>query len=192
MTKIQIKGKNSENSYQELKRSQNNRHTQTHGNCIEIFWLAGPSFSIEVWQKIGTERETLTKKMMRSPDKRHTQMHGSLIEVFWESQISFFNNIFILLMAHGDRIVAVIAESAINHMASMLSSLDPTLPHSKSSYITEHTQWCNKLQERSNFQTITLSWHLDFIKTTSQGRNILITDLPHRQCFSKNESSTRE
>ena len=35
--KSQIKGKESENSYQELKRSQNDRHTQTHGNCIEIF-----------------------------------------------------------------------------------------------------------------------------------------------------------
>ena len=43
----QIKGKESENSYQELKRSQNNRHTQTHGNCIEIFRLARLSFSIE-------------------------------------------------------------------------------------------------------------------------------------------------
>ena len=35
----QIKGKESENSYQELKKSQKDRHTQTHGNCIEIFWL---------------------------------------------------------------------------------------------------------------------------------------------------------
>ena len=35
--KSQIKGKESENSYQELKRSQNDRHTQTHGNCIKIF-----------------------------------------------------------------------------------------------------------------------------------------------------------
>ena len=33
--------------YQELKRSQTDRHTQTHGNCIEIFPLAWPSFSIE-------------------------------------------------------------------------------------------------------------------------------------------------
>ena len=32
----QIKGKESENSYQELKRSQKDRHTQTHGNFIEI------------------------------------------------------------------------------------------------------------------------------------------------------------
>ena len=32
----QIKGKESENSYQELKRSPKDRHTQTHGNCIEI------------------------------------------------------------------------------------------------------------------------------------------------------------
>ena len=45
--KSQIKGKESENSYQELKRSQKDRHTQTHGNCIEIFRLAWPSFSIE-------------------------------------------------------------------------------------------------------------------------------------------------
>ena len=43
----QIKGKESENSYQELKRSPKDRHTQTHGNCIEIFRLAWPSFSIE-------------------------------------------------------------------------------------------------------------------------------------------------
>ena len=33
----QIKGKESENSYQELKRLPKDRHTQTHGNCIEIF-----------------------------------------------------------------------------------------------------------------------------------------------------------
>ena len=45
--KSQIKGKESENSYQELKRSQKDRHTQTHRNCIEIFRLARPSFSIE-------------------------------------------------------------------------------------------------------------------------------------------------
>ena len=38
--KSQIKGKESENSYQELKISQRDRHTQTHGNCIEIFRLA--------------------------------------------------------------------------------------------------------------------------------------------------------
>ena len=42
----QIKGKESENSYQELKRSPKDRHTQTHGNCIEIFRQARPSFSI--------------------------------------------------------------------------------------------------------------------------------------------------
>ena len=42
-----IKGKESENSYQELKRSPKDRHTQTHGNCIEIFRQARPSFSIE-------------------------------------------------------------------------------------------------------------------------------------------------
>ena len=35
--KSQIKGKESENSYQELKRSLKDRHTQTHRNCIEIF-----------------------------------------------------------------------------------------------------------------------------------------------------------
>ena len=35
--KSQIKGKESEISYQELKRSPKDRHTQTHGNCIEIF-----------------------------------------------------------------------------------------------------------------------------------------------------------
>ena len=46
--KSQIKGKESENSYQELKRSQNDRYTQTHGNCIEIFRLARPSFSIGI------------------------------------------------------------------------------------------------------------------------------------------------
>ena len=37
--KVQItqnKGKESENSYQKLKRSQWNRHTYTHGNLIEI------------------------------------------------------------------------------------------------------------------------------------------------------------
>ena len=44
--KSQIKGKESENSYQELKRSQKARHTQTHGKCIEIFRQARPSFSI--------------------------------------------------------------------------------------------------------------------------------------------------
>ena len=43
---LQNKGKESENSYQELKRSQKERHTQSHGNCIEIFRLARPSFSI--------------------------------------------------------------------------------------------------------------------------------------------------
>jgi hypothetical protein len=32
---------------QELKRSQNDGHTQTNGNCIEIFRQARPSFSIE-------------------------------------------------------------------------------------------------------------------------------------------------
>ena len=42
----QNKGKESENSYQELKRSPNDRRTQTHGNCIEIFWQAWQSFSI--------------------------------------------------------------------------------------------------------------------------------------------------
>ena len=35
--KIQNKGKKSENSYQELKRSPRDRHTKTHGNSIEIF-----------------------------------------------------------------------------------------------------------------------------------------------------------
>ena len=44
--KSQIEGKESENSNQELKISQKDRHTQTHGNCIEIFRLAWPSFSI--------------------------------------------------------------------------------------------------------------------------------------------------
>ena len=47
LSSTQIKGKESENSYQELKRSQKDRHTQTHENCIEIFRLARPSFSIE-------------------------------------------------------------------------------------------------------------------------------------------------
>ena len=36
----------SENSYQELKRSLKDRHTQTQGNCIEIFRQAWPSLSI--------------------------------------------------------------------------------------------------------------------------------------------------
>ena len=45
--KSQIKGNESENSYQELKRSRNDRHTQTHGNCNKIFRLARPSSSIE-------------------------------------------------------------------------------------------------------------------------------------------------
>ena len=44
--KSQIKGKESENSYQELKRSPKDKHTQTHGNCIEIFRQARQSFSI--------------------------------------------------------------------------------------------------------------------------------------------------
>ena len=44
--KSQIKGKESENSYQELKRSQKDRNPQTHGNCIEIFRLTWLSFSI--------------------------------------------------------------------------------------------------------------------------------------------------
>ena len=44
--KTQNKGKESENSYQELKRSPKDRHTQTHGNCTEIFQQARPSFSI--------------------------------------------------------------------------------------------------------------------------------------------------
>jgi hypothetical protein len=35
--KSQIKGKESEISYQELKRSPKDRHTQTHENCIEVF-----------------------------------------------------------------------------------------------------------------------------------------------------------
>ena len=35
--KSQIKGKESENSYEEWKRSPKDRHTQTHRNCIEIF-----------------------------------------------------------------------------------------------------------------------------------------------------------
>ena len=46
-TEITNKGKESVNSYQELNRLQKDRHTQTHGNCIEIFRLARPSFSIE-------------------------------------------------------------------------------------------------------------------------------------------------
>ena len=33
----QNKGKESENSYQKLKRSQQDRHMQTHGKLIEIF-----------------------------------------------------------------------------------------------------------------------------------------------------------
>ena len=48
-TKVRIsqnKGKESENSYQKLKRSLKDRHTKTHGNCIEIFRQARPSLSI--------------------------------------------------------------------------------------------------------------------------------------------------
>ena len=41
-------GKESENSYQKLKRSPRDRHTKTHGNCIEIFRLARPSLSIGI------------------------------------------------------------------------------------------------------------------------------------------------
>ena len=44
--KSQIKGKKSENSHQELKRSRKDRHTQTHGNGSEIFRQARPSLSI--------------------------------------------------------------------------------------------------------------------------------------------------
>ena len=44
--KSQNKGKESENSYQKLKRSPRDRHTKTHGNRIEIFQLARPSLSI--------------------------------------------------------------------------------------------------------------------------------------------------
>ena len=40
--KSQIKGKESENSYQELKRSPKDRHTQTHGTCVEIFRQGAP------------------------------------------------------------------------------------------------------------------------------------------------------
>ena len=49
-TEVQItqnKGKESENSYQKLKRSQWDRHTCTHGNLIKIFRQAQPSFSIK-------------------------------------------------------------------------------------------------------------------------------------------------
>ena len=42
----QNKGKESENSYHKLKRSLWDRHTKTHGNCIEIFRQAQPSLSI--------------------------------------------------------------------------------------------------------------------------------------------------
>ena len=48
-TKLRIsqnKGKESENSYQNLKRSLKDRHTKTHGNCIEIYRQARPSLSI--------------------------------------------------------------------------------------------------------------------------------------------------
>ena len=45
--KSQIKGKESENSYQELTRSLKDRRTQTHGNCIEMFRQAQPSLSIK-------------------------------------------------------------------------------------------------------------------------------------------------
>ena len=44
--KLQNKGKESENSYQKLNRSLKDRHTKTHGNCIEIFRQAWPSLSI--------------------------------------------------------------------------------------------------------------------------------------------------
>ena len=42
----QNKGKESENSYQKLKKSLKDRHTKTHGNCIEIFRQARPCLSI--------------------------------------------------------------------------------------------------------------------------------------------------
>ena len=45
--KSQIMGKESENSYQKLKRSLKDRHMQTQGNCIEIFQQARPSLSID-------------------------------------------------------------------------------------------------------------------------------------------------
>ena len=43
----QNKGKESENSYQKMKRSLKDRHTKTHGNCIEIFRQARPPLSIK-------------------------------------------------------------------------------------------------------------------------------------------------
>ena len=42
----QNKGKESENSYQKLKRSLKDRPMKTHRNCIEIFQRAQPSFTI--------------------------------------------------------------------------------------------------------------------------------------------------
>ena len=42
----QIKGEERENSYQKLKRSPWERHTQTHGNLIKIFRWPQLSFSI--------------------------------------------------------------------------------------------------------------------------------------------------
>ena len=41
------KGKESENSYQKLKRSLKDRHMKTHGNYIEIFRPTRPSLSIK-------------------------------------------------------------------------------------------------------------------------------------------------
>ena len=59
--------------------------------------------------------------------------------------------------------------------------------------IVEYTQWCNKRQERSTLQNITLSWQLKINKTSiKKGRNILTTDQSHWRCFDKQESATRK
>ena len=42
----QYKGKERENSYKKLKRSPEERHTQTHGNLFEIFRWSQTSFSV--------------------------------------------------------------------------------------------------------------------------------------------------
>ena len=41
-------GREKENSYRKMKRSPEERHTQTHGNLIEIFWWSQTSFLIRI------------------------------------------------------------------------------------------------------------------------------------------------
>ena len=63
--KSQIKGKESENSNQELKRSP--KDTQTHGNCIEIFRQARPSFSLETPSLSCVHKHLLSSDWERRP-----------------------------------------------------------------------------------------------------------------------------